>query len=162
MDAIDHLDLVVSDVGASLAFYRGLLRPLGYVRESVIAGERGERVTYLSRADGGGSLSLRQCQSSNHAVPYERYAIGIHHIAFAAASRDVVDERSRWLSANGARIESSPHEYDYGPGYYALFFYDPDGIKLEIVHQPSDPDLVARIHELSQRVAELEAGVENS
>ncbi len=55
MDAIGHLDLVVSDFEASLAFYRSLLRPLGYVRESVIAGERGERVTYLNRVAGGGS-----------------------------------------------------------------------------------------------------------
>jgi glyoxylase I family protein len=145
MNAIDHLDLVVSDVEASLAFYRGLLKPLGYVRDSVIAGERGERVTYLNRSAGGGSVSLRQCQSDAHPVPYDRYAIGIHHIAFTAPSRAVVDERFQWLGAQGARIESSPREYDYGPGYYAVFFYDPDGIKLEIVHQPADDDLVARI-----------------
>jgi glyoxylase I family protein len=138
MSAIDHLDLVVSDVKVSLAFYRALLMPLGYVRESVIAGERGERVTYLNRATGGGSVSLRQCQSDAHPVPYDRYAIGIHHIAFTAASRSVVDERFQWLGAQGVTIESSPREYDYGPGYYAVFFYDPDGIKLEIVHQPAD------------------------
>jgi glyoxylase I family protein len=146
MCAIDHLDLVVSDLDASLAFYRALLKPLGYERESVIAGERGERVTYLNRAAGGGSVSLRQCQSDAHPVPYDRYAIGIHHIAFTAASRSVVDERFQWLSAQGAGIESSPREYDYGPGYYAVFFYDPDGIKLEIVHQPADDDLVTRVH----------------
>ena len=33
-------------------------------------------------------------------------------------------------------IESVPQEYSYIPGYYAVFFYDPDGIKLEIVHVP--------------------------
>ncbi len=160
MEPIDHLDLVASDLDASLAFYRGLLRPLGYVRESVIAGERGERVTYLNRIAGGGSLSLRQCQSNAHGVPYDRYAVGIHHIAFAAESRAMVDERAQWLSAEGAEIES-PREYDYGPGYYAVFSFDPDGIKLEIVHQPADRDLVSRIQELSQRVAELEARDQN-
>ena len=36
----------------------------------------------------------------------------------------------------GAEIESGPEEYGYMPGYYAVFFYDPDGIKLEIVHIP--------------------------
>ena len=25
-------------------------------------------------------------------------------------------------------------EYPYAPGYYAVFFTDPDGIKLELVH----------------------------
>jgi glyoxylase I family protein len=142
MCAIDHLDLVVSDLGASLTFYRGLLEPLGYVRESVIVGERGEPVTYLNRLAGGGSVSLRQCQSDAHPVPYDRYAVGIHHLALTAESRSVVDERFQWLGAHGARIESSPREYDYGPGYYAVFFYDPDGIKLEIVHQPAEDDRV--------------------
>jgi catechol 2,3-dioxygenase-like lactoylglutathione lyase family enzyme len=33
-------------------------------------------------------------------------------------------------------IESGPEEYGYSPGYYAVFFFDPDGIKLEIVHVP--------------------------
>ena len=47
----------------------------------------------------------------------------------------MVDECTQWLLAEGATIESGPAEYDYSPGYYAVFFYDPDGIKLEIVHR---------------------------
>jgi glyoxylase I family protein len=136
MDGIDHLDLVVSDRERSLAFYRGLLRPLGYDREGDIVGERGEPVTYLNRAGGGGSVSIRQRQSDAHPLPYDRYAVGVHHIAFAAPSRAVVDERARWLGEAGATIESGPAQYDYSPGYYAVFFYDPDQIKLEIVHAP--------------------------
>jgi catechol 2,3-dioxygenase-like lactoylglutathione lyase family enzyme len=48
----------------------------------------------------------------------------------------VVNERAEWLRTQGAEIESGPEEYSYVPGYYAVFFYDPDGIKLEIVHVP--------------------------
>lgn len=136
MEGIDHLDLVASDFERSLNFYRGLLRPLGYVREGEIVGERGERVIYLNRAHGSGSVSLRAAQSDSHPLPYDRYAVGLHHIAFAAESRAVVDERARWLVDQGATIESEPQEYGYTPGYYAVFFYDPDGIKLEIVHRP--------------------------
>ena len=45
--------------------------------------------------------------------------------------------RSGRVAARARReIESGPEEYSYVPGYYALFFYDPDGIKLEIVHVP--------------------------
>lgn len=40
------------------------------------------------------------------------------------------------LVAAGARILDPPREYDYTPGYYAVFFTDPDGIKLEVVHVP--------------------------
>src|SRR4051812_11410935 len=122
--AIDHLDLVVTDFDRSLEFYRGVLRPLGYTRESPITGERGEHVLYLGHGDGSGlaAVSLRAAQSEAHAVPYERYAVGIHHIAFAAPSRDAVDACAAWLRETGATIESGPEEYDYTPGYYAVFF----------------------------------------
>jgi glyoxylase I family protein len=132
---IDHLDLVVTDFERSLAFYRGLLGPLGYTREGPITGERGEHVLYLGHAERGDAISLRAKRSDAHEVPYDRYGIGVHHIAFAVDAREVVDERARWLRDTGATIESGPGEYPYSPGYYAVFFYDPDGIKLEIVNR---------------------------
>lgn len=132
---LDHIDLVVSDLERSLAFYRGLLGPLGWTCAMDIAGERGERVVYL-----GGepperpmAVSLREARSR---VPHDRYAVGIHHVAFSAPSREAVDDRARWLVDSGAELESPPREYDYTPGYYAVFFFDPDGLKLEIVHKP--------------------------
>jgi len=132
---VDHLDLVVSDLERSLEFYNGLLRPLGFTRNSEIVGERGERVVYIG-GTGGPSVSLRQSQANADPPTYDRYALGIHHLAFAAADREAVDERAAWLRERGAEIESDPAEYDYAPGYYAVFFYDPDGLKLEIVHHP--------------------------
>ena len=67
---------------------------------------------------------------------FDRYRVGLHHLALEAGSRAVVNERADWLRDQGAEIESGPEEYSYLPGYYAVFFYDPDGIKLEIVHVP--------------------------
>src|SRR5688572_13995775 len=136
VEPIDHLDLVVTDLERSLEFYRGLLRPLGYVRESEIEGERGERVVYLGVEGARGSVSLRAAQSDAHPLPYDRYAVGLHHICFTAPDRATVDERARWLREQDAEIESGPAEYDYSPGYYAVFLHDPDGIKLEILHRP--------------------------
>jgi glyoxylase I family protein len=156
VSAIDHLDLVVTSLERSLAFYRGLLMPLGYVRVSEIAGERGEQVLYLGRVGGMGSVSLREAQSDVHPVPYDRYGIGLHHLAFSAASRAAVDERAGWLREQGAQIESGPGEHDYTPGYYAVFFYDPDGIKLEIVHKPTEGDLVDEVRRLQARLERLE------
>jgi catechol 2,3-dioxygenase-like lactoylglutathione lyase family enzyme len=132
---VDHLDLVVSDLERSLAFYTGLLQPLGFTRTSEIEGERGERVVYIG-GSGGPSVSLRERQSDANPVPYDRYGVGIHHLAFVAADRAQVDERAAWLRERAAEIESGPEEYDYTPGYYAVYFYDPDGIKLELVHRP--------------------------
>jgi glyoxylase I family protein len=130
---VHHVDLVVSSIERSLPFYRDLLGPLGFHRVGEVEGERGETIWYLSGP--GSELGLREAQSEN-AQPYDRYRVGLHHLAFEASSRAGVDERAAWLRNQGAEIESVPQEYGYMPGYYAVFFYDPDGIKLEILHVP--------------------------
>ena len=127
-----HVDLVVSSILRSLPFYRELLEPLGWHRVGEVEGERGETIWYISGP--GSSLGLREAQTDTDS-PFDRYRIGVHHVAFEAPSRFEVDERADWLRARGVPIESEPEEYSYIPGYYAVFFYDPDGIKLEIVHR---------------------------
>jgi catechol 2,3-dioxygenase-like lactoylglutathione lyase family enzyme len=130
---VHHVDLVVSSIERSLPFYRDLLGPLGWHGISEVEGERGETIYYLWGP--GSSIGLREAQSQA-AEPYDRYRIGLHHLAFEASSRAGVDERAKWLRNQGAEIESEPQEYGYMPGYYAVFFFDPDGIKLEILHVP--------------------------
>ncbi len=129
---LHHIDLVVSSIERSLPFYRELLEPLGYTRVGEVEGERGETIWYL--VGPAVAVGLREAQTDG---AYDRYRVGVHHVAFEAPSREVVGERHRWVLARGGEIESSPKEYTYGPGYYAFFFYDPDGIKLEIVHVPA-------------------------
>ena len=85
------------------------------------------------------SIGIRKAPGSSEAQRIggiDRYGLGLHHLALEAVSRAVVDERNDWLVGAGAEIETPPQEYAYSPGYYAVFFYDPDGIKLEIVHVP--------------------------
>jgi glyoxylase I family protein len=135
---LSHVDLVVSSIERSLPFYRGLLEPVGWTGLREVRGERGETVFYLSvPGPGVAALGLRPKQSDAHPTPYDRYAIGVHHVCFDVPSREVVDERARWLAAQGTAIESGPREYEYTPGYYAVFFPDPDGIKLELLHRPT-------------------------
>ena len=128
---VHHVDLVVSSIERSLPFYRDLLGPLGWHGVSETQGERGETIWYLWGA--GTSIGLREAQTEG---PHDRYRIGLHHLALEATSRSAVNERTEWLRAQGIEIESGPEEYWYQPGYYAVFFYDPDGVKLEIVHVP--------------------------
>jgi glyoxylase I family protein len=128
---IHHVDLVVSSIERSLPFYSDLLGPIGYTRVSEVEGERGETIWYLSGP--GSSVGLREAQAEQ---PHDRYAIGLHHLAFEASSRAQVDEIAQWARGQEVQIESEPQEYTYAPGYYAFFFYDPDGIKLEVVHVP--------------------------
>ena len=128
---VHHVDLVVSSIERSLPFYSGLLGPLGYTRVGEVEGERGETIWYLTGPDP--AVGLREAQSDQR---HDRYAIGLHHLAFEADSRAEVDELADWVRSQAVEIESDPQEYAYMPGYYAFFFYDPDGIKLEIVHVP--------------------------
>lgn len=129
---VHHVDLVVSSIERSLPFYTSLLGPLGFHTVSEVEGERGETIFYLSGP--GTSVGLREALSESE--PYDRYRVGLHHLAFEADSRGQVDERAAWVRAQGGELESEPQEYAYTPGYYAVFFYDPDGLKLEIVHMP--------------------------
>ena len=129
-----HLDIVVSSIERSLPFYRDLLSPLGWHGLGEVEGERGETIHYLSTP--GSSLGLREATTPIDG-PYDRYRVGLHHVAFEAPSRAAVDERSEWLRAHEVEIESGPEPYGYLPGYYAVFFYDPDGLKLELVHVPA-------------------------
>jgi glyoxylase I family protein len=129
---VHHVDLVVSSIERSLPFYSDLLGPLGYHRVSEVEGERGETIWYIGGP--GTTIGLREAQSDS--APYDRYSLGLHHLAFEAATRADVDERADWLRTQGVELESEPQEYTYMPGYYAVFFFDPDGLKLEIVHVP--------------------------
>jgi catechol 2,3-dioxygenase-like lactoylglutathione lyase family enzyme len=129
---VHHVDLVVSSIERSLPFYTALLAPLGYHRVGEVEGERGETIWYISGP--GTSIGLREAQSDSG--EYDRYRVGLHHIAFEAESRAQIDERAAWLQTQGVEIESVPQEYTYKAGYYAVFFYDPDRLKLEIVHVP--------------------------
>jgi catechol 2,3-dioxygenase-like lactoylglutathione lyase family enzyme len=132
---VHHVDLVVSSIERSLPFYRDLLGPLGWHGLSEVEGERGETIWYLWGPGTFASVGLRAAQSETPGG-FDRYRIGLHHLAFEAYSRGLVDERAQWLRQQEIEIESGPQEYTYQPGYYAVFFYDPDGMKLEILHVP--------------------------
>lgn len=131
---VHHVDICVSSIERSLPFYRELLAPLGYTRVGQVEGERGETIWYLSGP--GSSIGLREALTPSQ-EPVDRYRVGLHHLALEADSRAAVDERAEWLRGFGATLESEPQEYAYSPGYYAVFFYDPDGLKLELVHVPA-------------------------
>src|SRR5438309_1946419 len=96
---VHHVDLVVSSIERSLPFYRDLLGPLGWHGISEVEGERGETIWYLLGHET--QIGLREAQSKGS---HDRYSVGLHHLAFEAPSRRVVDERADWLRSSGAAI----------------------------------------------------------
>ena len=83
------------------------------------------------------SIGIRSASGANAGRTHDRYSPGLHHLAWTAASRADVDAMYAHLQEIGAVILDAPAEYPkYGPEYYAVFFADPDGLKLEYVYKP--------------------------
>jgi catechol 2,3-dioxygenase-like lactoylglutathione lyase family enzyme len=128
---LGHVDLVCRDLARSLAFYRAVLGPLGLEEPFLVPGERGEQIHYLRfpRA-GSGSLGLRQALDEQE---FLLYAPGLHHVAFAVDSQEDVDAAHAAAVAAGAEVLHGPRLWpQYRADYYATFFLDPDGFRLEV------------------------------
>lgn len=126
-----HLDLTVGDLGRSKPFYDLVLGFLGY---RCVKNTAQVIVWDLALPDGVCGLAIRPAQRRRE---HDRYAAGLHHFAWNASSRADVDRLHERLAAAGATILDAPAEYpQYGAGYYAVFFADPDGLKLEYVYYP--------------------------
>jgi catechol 2,3-dioxygenase-like lactoylglutathione lyase family enzyme len=126
-----HLDLTVTDLARSIAFYDLVLGKLGYTRTVEYSGE----VPCWALETRGPCFSIG-LHAARSATEHDRYAAGFHHLALHAENRDAVDAFHAFLLREGIHVLDGPAEYDYTPGYYALFFTDPDGLKLELVHEP--------------------------
>jgi glyoxylase I family protein len=127
----DHLDLTVNDMERSLPFYTRVLGELGFRR--VEDGQGGSSIF----ANGITSLAIRPASPHQQGASFDRYRVGLHHLALRAARRQDVDRFHAWLVREGLHVLDPPAEYpEYGEDYYAVFFADPDGVKLELVHYP--------------------------
>ena len=73
---------------------------------------------------------------------FHRKRAGLNHVAFSVDRREDVDRfQAEFLAPRKlAALYGTPREFpQYRPGYYAVFFEDPDRLKLEIVHIPTAP-----------------------
>ena len=139
---IDHLDLSVLDPVSSEAFYRAVLGYMGF--EPVRLAHGATHLRIFQATDAGQRLFSIALQQAKHAGSHDRYSPGLHHVALRASSRADVDGLYQVLLDFGADVLDAPAEYPhYAPGYYAVFFADPDGLKLEFVHMPTPPELAA-------------------
>ena len=116
---IDHISIRVSDYEKSKAFYHRLFTFLGFE----ISDDYGSTI---------GWTNGRTRYWIAEAVGRKRYRIGdvgLHHYAFELRNRKDVDALQAWLEKEKVRIVDPADEYY--EDYYAVFFLDPDGIKLE-------------------------------
>src|SRR5690242_9572049 len=134
MRGLHHLDLIVSDVGRSAAFYDRILTHLGFTRVIDSSGEQAGFEWIAPRGANLGHFSLSIVPAKGRGKPHDRFAPRLHHLALKSETREAVDALYRTLLKMNANILDAPAEYSQcGPSYYAVFFLDPDGLKLEYV-----------------------------
>ncbi len=117
----DHIDLRVPRLAAVSAFYETLLPALGFSQRVAVEG-------WLEfEAAGETATEFFGVTESPAHVPNE------NRIAFWAESPLDLDRLAKVASSFGGRNIEGP--MDYHPGYYAVFFEDPCGNKLEVCHR---------------------------
>ena len=122
---LSHLSFGVEDLARATAFYEKALAPLGFV-----CVWRNERGAGFGEPGGNDRLALFNRPGKAHA-PGEGF-----HLCFAAPDRNAVDGfHAAALEAGGTDAGAPGLRAHYSPTYYAAFVIDPDGFKLEAVHQ---------------------------
>ena len=116
---IDHISIRVRNYEKSKAFYGRLFEFLGFEISdeypSTIGWTNGKTRYWIAPAEGRKSYSIGD--------------VGLHHYAFELRNRKDVDALQAFLEKEGVKIVDPADEYY--EDYYAVFFLDPDGIKLE-------------------------------
>ena len=130
---VHHVFITVNDLARARPFYTALMPRLGYPGTWDFAAD-GNGIGFLGT---GGSFWVKQADPRYRGDIFSKDRVGLCEIAFRAENRAQIDALARDLPAMGGHVTEGPQEYPhYVPGYYAVFFTDPDGIKLEFVHIP--------------------------
>lgn len=126
---LHHLSFGVRDIRRSAAFYDAVFSTLGYVRvwEDMEEGDPDAAVGYgYPGGDDKFALKLRGESQTTLGAGF--------HLAFAAPSREAVDQFHKAALQHGGQDNGQPGlRPDYGANYYAAFVIDPDGHRIEAV-----------------------------
>jgi catechol 2,3-dioxygenase-like lactoylglutathione lyase family enzyme len=129
---LHYFELYVSNLENSKSFWSWLLEYLGY--QLYQNWESGFSYRYNDTY-----IVFVQMENRYLDVPYHRCRTGLNHLAFHAPSKEYVDELTEKLKTKNISIlYLDRHPYAGGPKHYAVYFEDPDRIKVEVV-APYDP-----------------------
>lgn len=126
--AFYHASINVSDVD----FYKKLLAHLGFKTAA-------EYQHGFGASDGIVSLWVFKVHPDYNTRGFHRKALGINHFAFRVGSKAAVDAfyQNYLITNNIPVLYGGPAEHpEYEAGYYAVYFEDPDRLKLEVVYKP--------------------------
>ena len=130
-----HVQVNVRDPAVSLPFYRDLL---GHLEFRPVHDDGG----VAGFSDGRTAIWLMGTPAPHVVAGFHRKRPGLNHVAFRVARREDVDAfHAGFLRPRGLpTLYGTPRAFpEYTPGYYAVFFEDPDRLKLEVAHVPELP-----------------------
>ncbi len=137
---IDHIQITVKNLEKAEAFYDLFLPLIGFDLSKKGKGRvDAHDFDVIEYVHPNLILGINSPREEFKDVEVHRRRPGsLHHLAFRAESTEEVDRLFPLVVEAGANIEDPPKYYpQHGEKYYALFFKDPDGIKLEIMHEAS-------------------------
>lgn len=124
---LHHVEIYVSDLNKTIEFWGWFLSELGY--EKYQAWNEGVSYKLLDTY-----LVFVQTEKEYLEIEYHRKRTGLNHLAFHAESRVMVDQLTEQLKERKIEIlYQDKHPFAGGKDYYAVFFEDPDRIKVELV-----------------------------
>ena len=125
---LHHIEIYVSDLRKTVEFWNWLLlTEFGYTKFQ-------EWESGISYKLNNTYFVFVQTEKKFLDIPCHRKRTGLNHLAFQADSRADVDNITIKLRKKGIKIlYENKHPYAGGENYYAVFFEDPDRIKVEIV-----------------------------
>ena len=125
---IDHIYITVSDRSRSEAFYDLVLRDTLAFRKNEFLLDGESHVQYFNRHFG---FVLRPARDRHSHNPY---SAGLHHFCLRVESiADVVAVADK-LRSVGVEASVAKNYPEYAPDYWATYFSDPDGIRLEVTN----------------------------
>jgi len=138
LGSMNHVSITVSDLTRAMEFFRPFLGFLGYEIWDEIRDPNGQRLHVTVNHGNGAVLNIWEAKPEHAAHLFEVYEVGLHHIAFNTDTRAQVEGAHKLVKALGGQILDGPAEFPYDPeGWYAVYFTGPDGLKFEVVYQPS-------------------------
>ncbi len=124
---LHHIELYVSNLKKTKEFWGWLLEELGYKLYQDWNNGQSWKL-------GDTYIVFVQTEERFLDIPYHRCRVGLNHLAFHASSRVQVDYLTEQLKSRGVNmLYTDKHPYAGGENYYAVFFEDPDRIKVELV-----------------------------
>ncbi|WP_413310266.1 VOC family protein [Bacillus sp. 1P10SD] len=131
---LHHLEIYVSNLAKTKEFWGWFLKELGY--EPYQKWDLGISWKYRDTY-----LVFVQVEERFMDIPYHRSRVGLNHLAFHAESQEQVDQITEQLIGRGIFIlYQDRHPFAGGNSHYAVFFEDPDRIKVELVAPKVDKD----------------------